>query len=175
MTEFVLYIAISLDGYIARTDGRIDWLPPPNVDGEDYGYAEFYASIDGVVMGSKTYEQVLEFGEWEFADKRSYVLTHRNLTSNRDDIVLVQEGISAVLEKIKQQHLQRVWILGGGQVASAFIEQGFVDEYKIAVIPIVLGSGIPLFCPTASEHKLTLVEAKPYDDGVVMLHYRKKD
>ncbi|MEA5571118.1 dihydrofolate reductase family protein [Calothrix sp. UHCC 0171] len=171
MTEFILYIATSIDGFIARTDGSIDWLPLPEVDGEDYGYAKFYNSIDAVVMGSRTYEQVLGFGDWAYPGKLTYVFTNRHLSTTRTDILFIRGSIEKVILDVKQRGFKRVWLVGGGNVISSFMNRGLVDEYIITIIPIILGSGISLF-QSVSELKLDFVDSKSYLSGAVELRYK---
>lgn len=173
MTKFILYIATSLDGYIARLDGSIDWLPSLEVDGEANSYNQFYNSIDALVMGYTTYEQVLGFGDWVYPGKFSYVLTSRDLSTSRNDIFFVKGGIQEVIKNINNKGYQRVWVVGGGKVASSFIRQGLIDEYMITVIPIILGSGISLYQSLPSV-KLDLIELKSYSSGMVELCYKNK-
>lgn len=170
MPQFILYIATSLDGYIARDDGSIDWLPAPQTEGEDYGYGEFYASIDALVMGASTYEQVLGFGEWVYPGKPSYVLTSRDRSTDRDDIFFVS-GVEAIVEITQTHNYQRVWIVGGGKVVSAFIQARLIDEFIITVMPVLLGSGISLY-QSVPELTLDLVSTKSYDIGAVELYYK---
>lgn len=172
MTKFILFIATSLDGYIARSDGNIDWLPSLKADEEDYGYNKFYDSIDAVVMGSNTYKQVLGFGYWPYPGKISYVLTSRNLSTKRNDVLFIKGGVEEVLKNVKEKEYKRVWLMGGGNVASSFINRGLVDEYIIAIVPTILGSGISLY-QSVTELKLDLVSTKSYSSGVVELHYEK--
>lgn len=106
MTKFILYIATSLDGYIARVDGSIDWLlPPPEEIDEDEDYLKFYGSIDALVMGYTTYEQILGFGDWPYPSKLSYVLTSRNLSTTRTDIIFTK-SVEEVLEDTKKRDFQ---------------------------------------------------------------------
>ncbi len=170
-TKLILYIATSLDGYIAKLDGDIDWLPSPEEGGESGSYTRFYDSIDALIMGSTTYQQVLGFGDWVYPEKPSYVLTTRNLSTVRSDILFVKGGVEEVIEEVNQKEYQRVWLVGGGQVASSFIQRGLVDEYIITIIPIILGSGISLY-QSLPELKLTLVESKSSSSGMVELHYK---
>jgi dihydrofolate reductase len=172
MTKFILYIATSLDGYIARSDGSIDWLPSPEEGDEDYGYAKFYDSIDSLVMGYSTYEQVLGFEDWPYPDKLSYVLTSRNLSTARTDVFFVKGGIEEVVEDANRKGYKRVWLVGGGKVASSFMNRGLVDEYIITVIPTILGSGISLY-QSLEELKLDLIEVKSYPSGLVELRYKQ--
>lgn len=173
MTEFILYIATSLDGYIARLDGSIDWLPQPGEDGEDNSYIKFYDSIDALIMGSNTYEQVLTFGDWVYTGKVSYILTSQDLSTDRTDICFVKGGVEEVVKNVNKQGYQRVWLVGGGKIVSSFINQGLVDEYIITVIPTILGSGISLY-QSLPEIKLDLISVQTYSSGLVELKYRKK-
>ncbi|PMB50443.1 deaminase [Fischerella thermalis CCMEE 5201] len=166
-TEFILYVATSIDGYIARLDGSVDWLPAP----EENSYARFYDSIDALVMGSTTYEQILSFGDWPYPDKVSYVLTSRNLSTTRTDVFFVKGGIEEVLEDVNHKGYKRVWLVGGGKVASSFMNRGLVDEYIIVLIPTILGSGISLY-QSVQELKLDLIELTSYPSGLVELLYK---
>jgi len=103
MTNFILHLAISLDGYIARLDGDIDWLPSPEEGGEDNGYGKFYNSIDALVMGATTYEQVFGFGDWPYPGKLSYVLTSRNLSTVSTDTFFVKGGVEEVVENVNKK------------------------------------------------------------------------
>jgi dihydrofolate reductase len=169
--HFVLYIATTLDGYVASTDGSIEWLTSLETHGEDNGYSSFYETIDALVMGSSTYEQVLGFGEWVYAGKPSYVLTSRSLTTERDDVIFMPD-IDTVVADIYQRRLHRIWIVGGGKLASLFMTRGLVNEYILSLIPIILGTGISLYQSVPTQ-KLTLVQTKAFASGVVELRYEK--
>lgn len=170
-TQFILYVAITLDGYIASTDGGIDWLTAFETSDEETGYEAFYSTINALVMGSATYEQVLGFGEWPYVGKLSYVLTRRNLLGDRPDIVFFNT-IEATLDDIKTKGFQRVWIVGGGNIASAFMRRGLIDEYILTVTPIILGAGISLY-QSVPEQRLQQVGTKTLPSGMVELHYKK--
>lgn len=133
--KLILYVATTIDGYIASVDGSIDWLTSFGTDDQDNGYLAFYSTIDALIMGATTYEQVLGFGDWPYPGKLSYVLTRRSLASERDDILFVNT-LETVLEDIQQKALQRVWIVGGGKVASQLMAAGLIDEYILTLIPI---------------------------------------
>ena len=173
VTEYILQVATSIDGYIARLDGSIDWLPVPEESGEDYGYTKFFNSIEALVMGSTTYEQVLGFGDWPYPDKFSYILTSRDLSTTRTDVYFVKGGVEEVVEDVKKKGYKRVWLVGGGKVVASFMKRGLVSEYIIGVIPIILGSGISLY-QSVPEQNLDLIETNAYSSGVVGLRYRKK-
>lgn len=154
--EFILYVATTIDGYIASSDGSIEWLTSLETNGEDNGYTTFYGTIDALIMGSATYEQVVGFGDWAYPGKLSYVLTSRNLSTDRTDVVFIR-NIEAVLEDIQRKGFKRIWIVGGGKVASSFMASGLVDEYILTLIPIILGTGISLY-QAVPEQKLKLVK-----------------
>jgi dihydrofolate reductase len=174
MSQIVLYIAVSLDGYIARPDGSLDWLPAPEPEGDGLpdGYTQFYDSVDALVMGAATYEQVLTFGEWPYPGKPSYILSRRSLSTNRADIH-IRTSLDDVLMEIQQQGYHRVWLVGGGKIISLFMQRGLVDEFIITVIPVILGVGIPLFA-SVPETVLELIQAKALSSGMTELHYRRK-
>lgn len=170
--KLLLYIATTLDGYIASTDGKIDWLTSFDTDDQDNGYLSFYSTIEALIMGAATYEQVLGFGDWPYPGRLCYVLTNRTLAPDRDHILFVS-SLEAILEDIHQKGLQRVWIVGGGQSASLFMAAGLVDDYILTLIPIILGSGISLY-QTVPQQTLRLIKTVTYASGAVELHYRRQ-
>ncbi|MGJ5631641.1 dihydrofolate reductase family protein [Nostoc sp. CALU 1950] len=172
MTKVTLYIAASLDGYIARSDGGIDWLSILDIEGEDYGYTAFYESIDAIVMGSKTYEVGLGFDKWPYPDKKSFVFTQRHLKSDREDVVFVSDTIQQALANIEAQGLENIWLVGGGALINSFLQHNLIDEYIISIIPTILGGGIQLFPPPTPEEKLELIHSKQYPSGLLQAHYK---
>lgn len=173
--EIVLYIAASLDGYIATSDGSVDWLSVVEEEGEDYGYKEFYGSVDGLVMGSKTYEQILGFGEWPYAGKPCWVCTSRRLETAAPGVVLTSREPTEVVAELKAQNLHRIWLVGGGRLAASFGKHNLISEYIISVIPVLLGEGIPLFPAPGQKAKLTLADSKSYASGLAQLRYYSKE
>ncbi len=145
--NIVLYIAVSLDGYIARNNGAVDWLRGnsgnPNVDA---GFDEFYSSIDTVVMGKTTYEQVvneLSPSIWVYEGKKCYVATKNFEVNNR--VEYIAEDVTGFINKLKGQQGKDIWLVGGGKLIDNFIKQNLVDKYIITIIPTILGEGIPFF------------------------------
>lgn len=144
-SKTILYIAMSLDGYIARLDGTFDWLLDVEGDGGDNGYAAFYRTIGSVVMGRSSYESVLTIpGEFPYADRPTYVLS-RSEQPPAPHVQFITENVATLIPRLKQSSKGDVWILGGGQLVQSVIEQQLLDEIEVAIIPKVLGEGIPLF------------------------------
>ncbi|MDD4496636.1 MAG: dihydrofolate reductase family protein [Methanosarcinaceae archaeon] len=171
--KVILYIAMSLDGYIARINGDIDWLDgdgsEPNAD---FGYDEFYSSIDTVIMGRKTYDQVLTFGEYPYKGTRGYVFTSEKRPDN-EDVIFTDENAGPLITKLKKEIGKNIWLIGGAGIIDAFIKKGLIDEYIITVIPCILGEGIPLFKACNPEIKLKLLKHESVN-GMAMLHYAKR-
>lgn len=186
--QIIYYVAASIDGYIATPDGSVDWLnsfadSSEENRGEDYGYGAFYRSIDGLVMGSRTYEQVCSFGEWVYPGKPCWVLSQRSAWGGctkqsipvaQPEVTLTNQSPEAIVPLLAAQGLQRVWLVGGGQVATAFHRQGLIDEYFLSLMPIVLGSGIPLLQPSERSQRLELMESKSFPSGVLQVRYQCK-
>ena len=171
MPELIYYVAASLDGYIATPDGGVEWLN--EFTGEDYGYDDFYASIDAVWQGRATYQKCLEFPAWPYPGKSSVVFTHAQLASERDDVRFTDESPTAELARARRHRWQRIWLVGGGGLATACRDAGVLSEYIVSLIPVVLGAGIPLFARGGTIEPLTLTDTRHWKNGVVQLHYRR--
>ena len=166
MTKVLVYIASSLDGYIARENGEIDWLP----NAIESGYDAFYKSVDTVIMGKTTYNQVLTFGKYPYKDKKSFVFT-RNSAQNKDENT---EFVSNVEKFVKDGFPgagENIWLVGGTRIIESFFKQGIVDEIILSVIPVLLGKGISLFKNLENETKLELVKTEKFGQ-LVDLHYK---
>lgn len=168
MRRIRLFIASSLDGYIARSSGDIDWL----FTDQDYGYDEFFAEIDTVIMGRKTYEQILTFGEYPYSGKQGFVFSKTWQERTDQNVEFVGENLVEFVQNLRQSQGGDIWLIGGGGVIQFFIQHGFLDELILAVHPIILGDGIPLIVKDPSlETKLELKAVKPYQTGLVQLFY----
>jgi len=144
-SKTILYIAMSLDGYIARLDGSVDWLFDVQGDGGDNGYASFYQTIGSVIMGRSTYEEVLTLSEdFPYADRPTYVLS-RSEQPPEPHVQFTTENVETLISRLKQTSEGDVWVVGGGQLVQSVMEQQLLDEIEVAIIPKVLGEGIPLF------------------------------
>ncbi len=168
-----LYIASSLDGYIARENGSIDWLTEYENNSEtDYGYSEFYSSIGTVLMGRKTYEQVLGFGDWPYAEKKTYVFTRQKEPLNREkNVEFVSGDIGEFARRLKENTDEDIWLVGGSQIIKVFLEEGLVQEMIVFIVPIILGSGIPLFDHIRKKIRLRTGKVKRYENGLVRVEY----
>ncbi len=165
MTKIIVYIASSLDGYIARENGDIDWLPKPS----ESGYNAFYKSVDTVIMGKTTYDQVLTFGEYPYKDKKSFVFTSKN--QSRDENAEFISDIEKFVKDGFPNAGENIWLVGGSQIISSFLKQGVVDEIIITVIPVLLGKGIPLFKNIENETKLEFIKTEKHGQ-LVDLYYK---
>ena len=169
--EIVYYVAASIDGYIATSDGGVEWLAPFEGKGEDYGYSKFYSSVDAVLLGRKTYEQSLTFGEWPYPGKPCWVFSRGALKSAEAEVTCTNQNPRQIVAELENRKLRRAWLVGGASLASVFQSQRLISEYVISVIPIVLGGGIPLFEAGGSRQSLKHVETKSYPSGIVQLTY----
>lgn len=162
-----LFIATSLDGYIAGPKGGIDWL----FHDQDYGYTAFARSVDTVLMGRKSYEASLGFGEWPYPDMAAWVFTRRPEAFDDPRVTFTARPPADVVAGIRKKAGKDLWLLGGGEIVRAFLEAGLVDEMAVAVHPVVLGRGIPLFPEGTRRTALRLTGSRAYGSGLVMLTY----
>jgi dihydrofolate reductase len=169
--HIVYYVASSVDGFIGPLDGSLKWLSPFEGGAEDYGYAKFYASVDSVLLGRRTYEQSLGFGKWPYEGKRCWVFSRQKLGTPPPGVTVTMDSPRDVVRQMKADGLRRAWLVGGGELAGAFRAEGLIAEYIISVIPVMLGKGIELFGGNAAHEALTLVESKRYASGIVQLRY----
>lgn len=172
MTEIILYIAVSKDGFIADKKGGIAWLEKYNSGKEDYGYNDFYHSIDALVMGKNTYNQLLTFGRWPFAKKKSYVFADKDTQTTNRDIEIVTTDVATFMKKIERFGTKRLWLMGGAQIIESFYKLNLIDEYIIAVMPEKLGEGIALPKQIFQAKDLKLVDTIKYpQSGIVQTYY----
>ncbi|MGX4600335.1 dihydrofolate reductase family protein [Faecalimicrobium sp. JNUCC 81] len=171
--KVILYIAMSLDGYIARKNGDIDWLCGDGSEPDsDFGYNEFYKNIDTVILGRTTYDQVvneLSVGVWPYEGIDSFVFTSKDTKDNKY-VKFIKEDICDFVKDLKKKEGKDIWVVGGAELIRHLTEVNLIDEYIITVIPTILGEGIPLFKEGSKELKLKLKESKVYN-GAVMIHY----
>jgi len=172
--KIIYYAAMSLDGCIADKNGGVAWLDAFNGRGQDYGYTAFYESIDVLLLGRKTFEQILSFGAWPYPGKPGYVFSRNQLAAPSAEVVHTTSSPAQLVQELEQQNYKRAWLVGGAHVAGAFQEQGLIDDYIITVMPVILGSGLPLFSGGAAAAKsLQFSESIEFDNGIVQLCYKK--
>lgn len=182
-SRVTIHMVASLDGYIARNDGRVDWMETSDdfADGAtlDPAFIEsFLKTIDCYVMGSRTYETALGFEArglgWAYGDKPTFVLTSRDLPRTRESV----ESLSGELEQLINDQLRprfsNIWVVGGGAVAGECLRRGLADVVSYAILPIVIGDGIPFFGGLDNDVALHLVGVKAYKSGMVELRYEVK-
>lgn len=164
------YIASSLDGFIATDDGGVSWLDEFQGTNDDGSYEAFFADVDCLVMGSKTYEQILGFGEWPYERKDTYVVTSRGLPTATESVELFDGAVEELAHRLERQY-EHIWLVGGAQLAQTFLRLNEIDELRLSVIPVLLGSGIPLFDGNGDRHALALTDANTFDNGIAELRY----
>jgi dihydrofolate reductase len=171
----IIYIAVSLDGYIASEDGGIEWLMDiPNPDGSDYGFGEFMEAIDAVVMGRNTFEQVLTFGQWPY-NKTVFVLSNSLKTipvELQGKVEILRGDPNTIVDQLNSRDYNNLYI-DGGKTIQKFLQHNLIDELIISTIPILLGKGIPLFKKIENEQKYEHVKTEVYQNTIVKSHYRK--
>lgn len=172
MRRVILYIATSLDGYIATSDGSVEWLDKYQTDGEDYGYAALYDSVDTVLMGGNTFRSILGFGcRWPYAGKDTYVVSGSEWPGLPPRVVVVSDDIASFLRRLKAAHGRDIWLVGGGRLVASLLSEGLVDEMRICVFPVLLGDGIRLFAGHAFVSEWRTKGVRAYPSGAVMLTY----
>jgi dihydrofolate reductase len=172
MRKLILYIAISLDGYIAKPDDDLSFLSVVEQEGEDYGYADFIDTVDAVIVGRKTYDKVLSMGvDFPHADKDAYIIT-RTPRPAIGNIKFYSGNLKALVEKLKTQDGKHIFCDGGAEIVNELLNHQLFDELIISVIPILVGSGTKLFHDGRPEQKLELVSIKSFKKGLTQLHYK---
>lgn len=169
-----VFIATSLDGFIARENGGIDWLPTDTEDGEDHGYNDFISSIDAMVMGRNTYELVLTFDKWYYGDMPVFVLTNRgvDIPERISKTVFQMSGEPhEIVERLAEKGYNHLYV-DGGKTIQGFLNAGLIDDMTITTIPVLIGSGIPLFGPTNQDIHLRHIESRPSSGGLVQNRYK---
>jgi dihydrofolate reductase len=175
MTKLILYIATSQDGFLADSQGGIDWLPQPKTaeDLDIVGYNLLMQRIDIILIGSRSYQQIMTFGEWAWPDKHTYVFTSRCLTSDLPCIEFTNTSPRALLGELKRTSVSKdIWLLGGAKLAQSFAKDSLIDEVILTIIPINLGQGIPLHLPLEGFY---LSAENPCMDDIIQKVYLRNE
>ncbi len=169
-----VYIATSLDGFIARENGDLDWLPPgTDESGEDYGYHDFISQIDCMVMGRGTFEKVLDIGEWHYGELKVAVLSSKpvDIPPHLAETVFWLTGTpQEIVAQLAERGAQHLYV-DGGVTIQGFLAAGLIQELIITTIPVLIGTGIPLFGPTPHDIPLRHVQTTSYKNGMVQSRY----
>jgi dihydrofolate reductase len=175
MRKIVLGLGISIDGYIARKNGEVDFLFMP----KDYSMAPFFATIDAAIMGRKTFDAALKMGgSGSFGGSMAtYVFSHSKPPAERDGLTFVNESPASFVARLRKRKGKNkgkdIWLMGGGELAREFLKADLVDELYIGVVPVLLGEGIPLFPSGFPQRNFSLIENKTYSKGMIALKYRR--
>lgn len=176
MRKINLFIAMSLDGYIADKNGKVDWLNGQGDNDENIdSYSDFVKDIDTVVMGWNTYHQIsteLSPDKWVYDDFLTYVITHHNQSSS-DKIRFVNKNPVKLVNELKKEVGKDIWICGGADVIGQLVREDMIDCYYITVIPTILGSGIRLFGNTSQEIQLRLLRTQSYNGMIDLIYTRR--
>jgi dihydrofolate reductase len=170
--KVIVYIATSLDGFIAKTNDDIGFLSIVEKEGEDYGYSEFVKSVDTVIIGRRTYDKVVSMGfEFPHSDKNTYVVT-RNPRPSIGSVQFYSGSLEALVKRLKSEKGKNIYCDGGAQIVHELLKAEVIDELIISIVPIALGDGIRLFREGRGEQKLELLKVQSFDTGLVQLHYK---
>lgn len=169
--KVILFIAASLDGYIAKTDGDISFLSVVEQPGEDYGYSAFLESVDTVILGRKTYDKIRSmFGELAYGERNVFILT-RSPQPATDKVTFYSGSLADLLSNLKSTGGKNIFCDGGAETVHRFLQEDLFDEIIVSFIPVLLGDGIRLFNEGFPEKKLQLIETKSFEKGLVQLHF----
>lgn len=174
MNKIIFFIATSLDGFIADVNGGVDWLPQPKDEAEleAVGYQNLMSRVDTILMGSRSYKQILNFGDWGWPDKQTYVFTSQKINSDKTYISITHDSPLEFMTRLKDRKSDKdVWLLGGAGLAQSFLQEGLIDEVILTVVPQTLGDGIPLGLTFDS---FDLTEEKKLTDNMIQKNYLRK-
>lgn len=172
--KVIVYIAASLDGFIATQEDNLDFLSIVEKENEDYGYNEFVQTVDTVIMGRKTYEKVLSFPvDFPHKERDCYVLT-KSKKGNDENVTFYNGNVKDLIDELMKKEGKNIFVDGGAGAVHALREQNLIDEYVISIIPVLLGNGIRLFKDTNHQQNLELVESQAFDTGLVQVKYKVK-
>ncbi|HYV95238.1 MAG TPA: dihydrofolate reductase family protein [Chitinophagales bacterium] len=173
MKKVVLNVAVSIDGFIAGPNGEYDWC----FTDQDYGMKDFLSRIDTTLMGRKTFELMQQQGQETFSGMKNYVFS-KTLSSSPNNLVQIVSGdVKSFVNELKKDPDgsggKDLWLFGGGELIKTFFDDDLIDEMMLAIHPLLLGSGIPLFPQSGKRHEFTLKDCKTYPTGLVQVFYKR--
>ncbi len=169
----MVYIASSIDGFIAKPNDDLSFLSVVEKAGEDYGYADFIATVDTVIVGRKTYDWVLQHAAFPHADKQTFVITHQPKAA-QGNIQFYNGDLVALVHQLKSLPGKTIFCDGGAAIVNQLLQHNLIDELIISVIPVLLGNGTRLFDTNRPEQLYSLVSSQSFDTGLVQLRYERK-
>lgn len=175
MKKIILYIAASLDQYIAEPDDGLEWLTDfPNPEKTDYGYKELLSSVDTVIIGGRSYRE-LECMDiiWSYPNHHTYIVSH-HVWNAKENVSFITDNIIETISKLRNKSGKNIWLVGGGELISMLLAVDLIDEMRITYIPVILGKGIPLFPEQPKESIWELIESTGCKNGVLMVNYKRK-
>ena len=169
--KVVLGLGISLDGYIARVDGSVDFLFMP----KDYSMEPFFKTVDTVIMGRKTYDIAKSMGgSGGYGGKiASYVMSKTRPPGEREGMIFTQESPTSLVSRLRKKNGKHIWMMGGGELAREFLQADLIDELYVGIVPVLIGDGIPLFPSGFPQRDFALLENKTYSRGLIALRYER--
>jgi dihydrofolate reductase len=169
--KLILYIAMSIDGYIANKNDDLSFLSIVEQEGEDYGYNEFQKTIDTIIIGRKTFDKVISMRfDYPHTDKKVYIIT-RTPKTEIGTFNYYTGNLKELDIELKRGNGKNIFCDGGAEIVNELLKDNLIDEFYISIIPVILGDGIPLFNPGRPELNLQLISSKSFDKGLVQLHY----
>ena len=169
--KITYYVASSLDGYIAKEDGDVSWLEELNISMEETGYDEFYSTVDALVMGRKTYEMIVSFGQWPYDDKPVWVCSSNSIDAMKGCNLQSEKTPLDACNEAQKQGVKHLWLVGGGKLASSFLEDKLLTNLSISQMPIILGGGIRLFGDLHNHIKIQRVSVEPHKSGFTQMDF----
>jgi dihydrofolate reductase len=171
--KVIVHIAASVDGYIARTDGDLEWLTSRPAPKGFYGMGAFMKTIDTMLIGRKTYEDSLKLGGKFDTKSRTFVFSRQKPPANiPKGVEFVNEPVGPFVRRLREQPGKDIWLMGGGELIASCFDEQVIDEFVVSVVPVFIGDGIPLVARRDRHVLLTLMSVERFDDGLVQLHYR---
>jgi len=170
MRKVVLGLGITMEGYIARLNGAVDFLFMP----KDYSMAPFFKTIDTAIMGRKTLDAALKMGgSFGGSSLATYVFSRSQPAGQRNGVMFTNESLAKFIGKLRKRRGKNIWLMGGGELARDFLKADLVDELYLGVVPVLLGDGIPLFPSGFPQRDFALIENKTYSKGLIALQYSR--